>query len=104
MPKGQSHHTADQKAFLDLLKETRAKAKLTRGGLATLAGVPQPYVSQVESGKIRLDTLQLRDWLYACGSNLGRFGRALEKRLHCSQPLSEGSNDRERISWDGCGR
>ncbi|QWT22127.1 helix-turn-helix domain-containing protein [Bacillus sp. NP157] len=81
MPKGQSHHAADQEVFLDLLKETRTIAKLTQTALARLAGVSQPYVSQVEAGKIRLDTLHLRNWLHACGSNLGRFGRALEKRL-----------------------
>ncbi|QDE39879.1 helix-turn-helix transcriptional regulator [Luteibacter pinisoli] len=81
MAKGQSHHATDRSVFLDLLKETRTKAKLTQTALATLAGVSQPYVSQVEAGKIRLDTIQLRNWLHACGSNLGRFGRALEKRL-----------------------
>jgi hypothetical protein len=49
------------------------------------AGVSQPYVSQVKSRLIRLDGLQLFDWLHACDSNMERFGRALEKRLEESE-------------------
>lgn len=81
MPKGSSAHDQRRPVLLQLLVETRMKAKLTQAELAEAAGVSQPYVSQVESGLIRLDGLQLVDWLHACDSNLGRFGRALEKRL-----------------------
>jgi len=81
MPKGSSGRDPRRPVLLDLLIETRAKAKLTQSELAEAAGVSQPYVSQVESGLIRLDGLQLVDWVHACGSNLGRFGRALKKRL-----------------------
>lgn len=82
MPKGRDDSKAARwAAYVELLVETRTKAKLTQAALASLAGVTQPYVSQVEAGKIRLDAIQLVDWLHACGSNLGRFGRALEKRL-----------------------
>ena len=81
MPKGSSGHDARRRVLLGLLIEARRKAKLTQAELAEAAGVSQPYVSQVESGLIRLDGLQLVNWLHACDSNLGRFGRALEKRL-----------------------
>jgi transcriptional regulator with XRE-family HTH domain len=81
MPKGSSGNDPRRPVLLDLLVEARMKAKLTQAELAEAAGVSQPYVSQVESGLIRLDGLQLVDWLHACDSNLGRFGRALEKRL-----------------------
>ena len=81
MPEGKDIDAAAWPAFLELLVETRTRANLTRAGLAALAGVTQPYVSQVEAGKIRLDALQLRRWLPACGSDLGKFGRALERRL-----------------------
>jgi len=81
MPKGKDVAAAAWPAFLELLVETRTKANLTQADLAALAGVTQPYVSQVEGGKIRLDTLQLRRWLHACGSDLGKFGRALERRV-----------------------
>lgn len=81
MPKGSSGQDRRRPILLGLLIEARTKAKLTQAELAEAAGVSQPYVSQVESGLIRLDGLQLLDWVHACGSNLGRFGRALEKRL-----------------------
>ncbi|MGF6492202.1 transcriptional regulator with XRE-family HTH domain [Luteibacter sp. 621] len=82
MPKGRDETKAARWAvYLELLIEARLSAKLTQAELASLADVTQPYVSQVEAGKIRLDAIQLADWLHACGSNLGRFGRALERRL-----------------------
>lgn len=88
MPKGKAHRANEWTVFLAWLVDTRGAAKLTLAALANLAGLSQPYVSQVESGNIRLDTVQLRDWLHACGSNLGRFGRALEKQL-AVQPTAQ---------------
>jgi transcriptional regulator with XRE-family HTH domain len=84
MPKGSSAHDPRRSVLLDLLIETRNKAKLTQTELAEAAGVSQPYVSQVESGLIRLDGLQLVDWLQACDSNIERFGRTLKKRLEAA--------------------
>lgn len=81
MPKGSSATDSRRPILLGLLIETRTNAKLTQADLAKASGVSQPYVSQVESGLIRLDGLQLTDWVHACGSNMERFGRALEKRL-----------------------
>lgn len=81
MPKGSSASDERRPILLDLLVETRQKAKLTQSGLARAAGVSQPYVSQVESGLVRLDPLQLEDWLQACDSSMERFGRTLRKRL-----------------------
>jgi transcriptional regulator with XRE-family HTH domain len=81
MPKGSSGHDPRRPIVLDLLIETRKKAKLTQGALAEAAGVSQPYISQVESGLIRLDPLQLVDWVQACDSTTERFGRTLDKRL-----------------------
>jgi DNA-binding XRE family transcriptional regulator len=85
MPKGSSANDLRRPVLLQLLVETRTKAKLTQAELAEAAGVSQPYVSQVESGLIRLDGLQLVDWLHACDSTLGRFGTTLEKRLEESE-------------------
>ena len=67
--------------FLDLLVEARKSAGLTQVQLASKAGLSQPYVSAVERGGLRLDTLQLRAWLHACGTDLGKFGTELEGRL-----------------------
>jgi len=81
MPKGKTIHTKEYPVFLQLLGEMRQKAGLTQVQLAALTGLSQPYVSSVERGVLRLDTLQLRTWLRPCGSNLEAFGAELEKRL-----------------------
>ena len=92
MPKGSSAHDQRRPVLLQLLIETRTKAKLTQVELAEAAGVSQPYVSQVKSGLIRLDGLQLVDWLHTCDSNLGRFGANVVGTFSC------GSRSRRRIS------
>jgi transcriptional regulator with XRE-family HTH domain len=81
MPKGKSIYSKEYPILVALLREVRDKAKLTQKEVALRAGVSQPYVSSVERGLLRLDTLQLRAWLKVCDSNLGKFGRELEKRL-----------------------
>lgn len=74
-------HKAEYPVFLELLVQVRKGAGLTQVQLATKAGVSQPYVSAVERGGLRLDTLQLLAWLHACGTDLGTFGIELENRL-----------------------
>jgi transcriptional regulator with XRE-family HTH domain len=81
MPKVKSIYEAEYPDFLRLLVETRKAGKLTQIQLAKKAGISQQYISAVERGGIRLDTLQLRRWLHACGSNLEVFGAELEARL-----------------------
>ncbi|HMH67693.1 MAG TPA: helix-turn-helix transcriptional regulator [Pinirhizobacter sp.] len=81
MPKGKSIYSKEYPILIALLREVRDKAQLTQKELALRAGVSQPYVSSVERGLLRLDALQLRAWLKVCDSNLGKFGRELEKRL-----------------------
>lgn len=74
-------HKAEYPVFLELLVQVRKWAGLTQVELATRAGWSQPYISSVERGALRLDTLQLLAWLHACGTDLGTFGTELEKRL-----------------------
>jgi transcriptional regulator with XRE-family HTH domain len=81
MPKGKTIHSKEYPVFLQLLVEVRKEAGLTQVQLAQKAETSQPYVSAVERGLIRLDTLQLRTWLHVCGADLGAFGVELEKRL-----------------------
>jgi len=81
MPKGKSIHSKEYPVFLQLLVEIRQEADLTQAKLAQKTGLSQPYVSAVERGVLRLDTLQLRTWLAGCGSDLGTFGAELERRL-----------------------
>lgn len=83
-------HKAEYPVFLDLLVEARKGAGLTQVQLATKSGLSQPYVSAVERGGLRLDTLQLRTWLHACGSDLGVFGTELERRLRAFEGPKRG--------------
>lgn len=91
MPKGKSIHEPEYPDFLDLLVETRKAAGLTQVQLAAKAGLSQQYISAVERGGIRLDTLQLRRWLHTCGSNLEVFGAELERRLPPLEPARRGN-------------
>lgn len=80
-------HKAEYPVFLDLLVEVRKGAGLTQVQLAARTGLSQPYVSAVERGGLRLDTLQLRSWLHACGEDLGTFGAELELRLKAHEGM-----------------
>lgn len=83
MPRvSKSIYKVEYPIFLELLKEIRKISGLTQSQLASKTGLSQPYVSAVERGGLRLDTLQLRTWLHACGTDLGAFGTELESRLH----------------------
>lgn len=94
MPKGKSIHSKEYPVFLQLLVEARQEADLTQAKLAQKIGLSQPYVSAVERGVLRLDTLQLRTWLAGCGSDLGTFGAELERRLGVFEGRPEGKKGR----------
>lgn len=94
MPKGKSIHSKEYPVFLQLLVEIRQEADLTQAKLAQKTGLSQPYVSAVERGVLRLDTLQLRTWLAGCGSDLGTFGAELERRLGVLEGRPEGKKAR----------
>lgn len=94
MPKGKSIHSKEYPVFLQLLVEIRQEADLTQAKLAQKTGLSQPYVSAVERGVLRLDTLQLRTWLAGCGSDLGTFGAELERRLGVLEGRTEGKKGR----------
>ncbi len=81
MPKGKTIHQAEYPVFLELLKEARTAAGLTQVQLAEITDLSQSYVSAVERGVLRLDTLQLRSWLKGCGVDLGTFSSELDRRL-----------------------
>src|SRR5690349_3299771 len=87
-------HKAEYPVFLDLLVGARKSAGLTQVELARKTGLSQPYVSAVERGGLRLDTLQLRTWLHACGTDLGTFGSELESLLSAIQPVKRPSSSK----------
>ena len=67
--------------FLLFLKEARQKSGIRQVELAKQLGVPQSFISKYESGKRRLDILELRRICQVIGIPLGDFIRQLEEKL-----------------------
>jgi len=67
--------------FLSSLKEVRQKSGIRQVELAKQLGVPQSFISKYESGKRRLDILELRQICRVIGIPLGDFIRQLEEKL-----------------------
>jgi transcriptional regulator with XRE-family HTH domain len=71
--------SAGQERLLDLLREERERAGLTQVQLAKKLGVPQSFVSKVESGERRVDLVELQAICEALGISLGKFVRKFEE-------------------------
>jgi transcriptional regulator with XRE-family HTH domain len=67
--------------FLEALRAAREQAGLTQVELGERLGRPQAFVTGAERGVVRLDGLQIRDWLEACGSDLVTWAKDVEARL-----------------------
>lgn len=74
-------YSPKQKAFLDLLRETRTKAGLRQEDVAKRLGKPQSFVSKYESGERRLDVLELREICAVSKIQLVDFVKQLERLL-----------------------
>ncbi len=61
-----------------LLREYREAAGLRQQDLADRLGLPQSFVSKVESGERRLDVVELRSVCRALGVSLSEFAARLE--------------------------
>jgi transcriptional regulator with XRE-family HTH domain len=79
MPKSPSKNERD--ILLSLLRHIRRDAKLRQTDLAERLGQPQSFVSKYESGRRRLDILELRLLCKTVGISLEQFVSMLEERL-----------------------
>jgi transcriptional regulator with XRE-family HTH domain len=70
-----------QKALLSLLRQVRIEAGMRQEDLARALGMPQSFVSKVESGERRLDLLELRDVCDALTIPLVQFVHRFEQSL-----------------------
>lgn len=73
-----SIHKAEYQDLLRLLVEIRKKAGLKQAELAALLERSQSSISDIERGRRRLDTLQLREYCLACGQDPTSFISRLE--------------------------
>lgn len=67
--------------FLTELKRMRVKAGLTQAQCSAALGRPQSFMSDVERGIRRLDTIQLRDLCKVLNTDLLSFISCFERAL-----------------------
>lgn len=73
--------------FLQVLKRMRVESGMTQAQCSAALGRPQSFMSDVERGVRRLDTVQLRDLCKVLGSDLISFTKAFERALsHGNNP------------------
>ena len=89
-----STHTPEYDIFVRLLRETRLAAGISQDKLAKLLGRDQSILSRWESGELRLDPVQLRDFCLAVGTTLPAFIADFEKRLASRAPRAARSRGR----------
>ncbi|WP_109512156.1 helix-turn-helix domain-containing protein [Pseudomonas ovata] len=67
--------------FLQVLKRMRVESGLTQAQCSAALGRPQSFMSDVERGVRRLDTVQLRDLCLVLNNDLVSFATTLEATL-----------------------
>ncbi len=67
--------------FLEVLKRMRVESGMTQAQCSAALGRPQSFMSDVEGGVRRLDTVQLRDLCLVLGKSLTSFSKAYEDAL-----------------------
>ena len=67
--------------FLQVLKRMRVESGMTQAQCSAALGRPQSFMSDVERGVRRLDTVQLRDLCLVLGITLTNFTKAYEDAL-----------------------
>jgi transcriptional regulator with XRE-family HTH domain len=71
----------EHEVFLQILKRIRIEAGLTQTQCSAALGRPQSFMSDVERGVRRLDTVQLRDLCLVLGTDLTSFSADYERAL-----------------------
>jgi len=72
----------EHEIFLQVLKRTRVESGMTQAQCSAALGRPQSFMSDVERGVRRLDTVQLRDLCLILGTSLTSFTKAYEEALN----------------------
>ena len=71
----------EHRILLEQLYRLRMSSGLRQADLAEKLGVPQSFISKIESGERRTDLIELREICVALGSNLREFINEFEKAL-----------------------
>lgn len=73
--------------FVALLRQSRKTLNVYQEELARRLGVPQSYVSKVETGARRIDVVELLCWLDALEVDPETFVRELHQQMQSRQIL-----------------
>lgn len=74
-------YSRDHEKLCGLIRRLREEKEITQAALAERLGVPQSFVSKIETGERRLDVLELREVCTALQIPLKRFIQLLEDDL-----------------------
>ena len=72
----------EHRILLEQLYRLRMSSGLRQADLAEKLGVPQSFISKIESGERRTDLIELREICVALGSKLREFINEFEKALN----------------------
>lgn len=75
-----SIHRPENQVVIELLRAFRERTGMNQVQFAEALGRTQSYVSAAERGA-KMDTLQVRDWCHACGTDLVAWATEIEKAL-----------------------
>lgn len=77
-----SLNTIEQRALLKTLYSLRVGQGYKQTDLAKKIGVPQSFISKVESGERRIDLVELREIVHALDTSLQLFIKEFEKNIN----------------------
>lgn len=87
---GKDRQESEYIALRSLLRDARKEAALSQVEMAERLGVPQSFVSKVESGQRRLDLIELRKICAALDCSFVDFIKRLDQRLSNQRTSDEG--------------
>jgi transcriptional regulator with XRE-family HTH domain len=91
-PVSKSAFTQSNDEFRALLKELRVNKGLTQADMAETLGLPQSYVSKIETGERRMDFVETAAFCDAIGIELAAFAKLFSKRvLRSAMPAQRGN-------------
>ncbi|AVJ33273.1 transcriptional regulator [Stenotrophomonas sp. MYb57] len=74
-------HRKEYSTLIEVVRDARLAAGLTQAQVSSKLGRSQSFISDVETGKRRLDLVELRDIAELTGQSLSKLVANFEKRI-----------------------